>query len=242
MLTYGSLFSGIGGLDLGFDRAGMQCKWQVEIDDYARRVLAKHWPHVRRHDDVRTFPPTDPDEWRVDVIAGGFPCKQTSTGAAIHGKRIGLDGHESGLWFQMLHVVRLLKPQWVVVENVSGAIQWNETIKRGLADLGYRVPHIPLKVSAESLGAPHSRWRVFWIADFDGKGLEITWQGGPSKIETRERRAIAGNSWLECIAEPWGVVDGVPNRVDRIRCLGNAVVPAVAEWIARRIVAAAGRE
>ena len=72
MLKFGSLFAGIEGFDLGFERAGMRCEWQVEIDPYCQRVLAKHWPNVRRWDDVRTFPPEG--EWGVDVICGGFPC------------------------------------------------------------------------------------------------------------------------------------------------------------------------
>ena len=75
-LTFGSLFAGIGGFDLGFERAGMVCKWQVEIDDYANRVLRKHWPNVRKHDDVRTWP--QPDTEPVDVICGGFPCQDIS--------------------------------------------------------------------------------------------------------------------------------------------------------------------
>jgi len=66
-LTFGSLFAGIGGFDLGLEMAGMVCKWQVEIDDYASRVLAKHWPNVARHDDVRTFPTAERD-WSVDLI------------------------------------------------------------------------------------------------------------------------------------------------------------------------------
>lgn len=76
-MTFGSLFAGIGGFDLGFERAGLQCKWQVEINEFCRKVLAKHWPDVRRHDDVRTFPPAG-DEWRVDVICGGFPCQDAA--------------------------------------------------------------------------------------------------------------------------------------------------------------------
>ncbi len=75
MFTFGSLFAGIGGFDLGFERAGMTCAWQVEIDDYANRVLEKHWPDVRRWRDVRTFPPEPTNEWKVDVICGGFPGK-----------------------------------------------------------------------------------------------------------------------------------------------------------------------
>jgi hypothetical protein len=75
-LTFGSLFAGIGGFDLGFERAGMRCAWQVEIAEFPSRVLAKHWPNVRRWDDVRTFPPAG--DWSVDVICGGDPCQENS--------------------------------------------------------------------------------------------------------------------------------------------------------------------
>lgn len=217
----------------------MVCRWQVEIDDYANRVLAKHWPNVRRWPDVRTWP--QPDTERVDVICGGFPCKQTSNGAAIHGRRNGLAGSDSGLWFEMLRVVRLLKPQCVVVENVGGAGTWKDTITRGLADAGYQVPADPLSVSAASLGAPHSRRRLFWIADIDGKGLEITRQAGPSPDETHERRATSGNRWIATLPGIRGMDDGISDRLDRrsrIERCGNAVVPQVAEFIGRRIVEA----
>lgn len=121
-MTFGSLFAGIGGFDLGFERAGLKCEWQVEIDPYCKRVLAKHWPNVRRWDDVRTFAKTckaceeffdrfrcnSPDEcdcpkcsglcecdqWRVDVVCGGFPCQDIS----IAGNGAGLAGERSGLW------------------------------------------------------------------------------------------------------------------------------------------------
>lgn len=239
-MTFGSLFAGIGGMDLGLERAGLRCAWQVEIDEFCRKVLAKHWPDVRRWNDARTFPPDG--DWRCDVIAGGFPCKQTSTIAAVQGNRTGLQGEDSGLWFELLRVVRLLRPAWVVVENVGGALKWKAAIKGGLEDVGYRVPDRPLEVSAESLGAPHSRRRVFWIADLDGKGLEITRQGGPSAAETRQRRAADGNPWLANLTGAWGVDDRAAHRVDRINALGNAVVPAIAEWIGRRIVEASKGE
>lgn len=237
MLTVGSLFAGIGGIELGLERTGgFKTVWQVEKDEYARRVLAKHWPDVRRHDDVCTFPPAG--EWGCDLICGGFPCKQTSVAAAIQGRREGLAGPDSGLWFEMLRVVRLLRPRWVVVENVGGARTWKSTIQGGLEDAGYRVPHRPIEVSAEGVGAPHKRRRLFWIADVDGKGLEITRQGGPSAAGGVSRRGAAGDFWVSAIAGDWGMADGVPHRVDRLRCLGNAVVPQVAEWIGRRILTA----
>src|SRR4051794_35686151 len=117
-MTFGSLFAGIGGMDLGLERSGMTCSWQVEIDPFARKVLAKHWPDVRRHDDVRTFPPEPVDGWRVDLIAGGFPCQDIS----VAGKGAGLDGARSGLWTEIVRTVRLLRPRFLVVENVSALL------------------------------------------------------------------------------------------------------------------------
>ena len=93
-LTFGSLFAGIGGLDLGLECAGMVCKWQVEIDEYCRKVLAKHWPTIERWADVRSWP--QPETERVDLICGGFPCQDISyagRGAGIEGERSGLLDH-----------------------------------------------------------------------------------------------------------------------------------------------------
>ena len=115
-LSFGSLFAGIGGFDLGFERAGMVCKWQVEIDEYANRVLAKNWPDVRRWPDVRTWP--QPDTERVDVICGGFPCQDISPA----GNRKGIDGERSGLFFDLARVVRELRPTVVVLENSSALV------------------------------------------------------------------------------------------------------------------------
>ena len=96
-MTFGELFAGIGGFSLGLERAGMTCKWQVEIDPYATAVLRKHWPDVPKHDDVRTFPPTH-DDYSVDLICGGFPCQDIS----VAGKGAGLAGERSGLWNDLL--------------------------------------------------------------------------------------------------------------------------------------------
>src|SRR5687768_13785236 len=101
MLTFGSLFAGIGGFDLGFERAGLQCKWQVEIDKYCWQVLWKHWPEVSKWDDVRTFPPDHSSHWNVDVICGGFPCQDISN----VGNRAGIDGERSGLWRDFARII-----------------------------------------------------------------------------------------------------------------------------------------
>ena len=102
-MTYGSLFSGIGGMDLGLDRAGMRCLWQVEIDSHARSVLSRHWPEVPKYTDVRTFPDGEQIEKPV-IIAGGFPCQDLS----LFGKRAGLAGDRSGLWGEFARIVCLI--------------------------------------------------------------------------------------------------------------------------------------
>lgn len=115
-LTFGELFAGIGGFSLGLERAGMVCRWQVEIDPYARAVLAKHWPEVPKHDDVRTFPPQG--DYAVDVICGGFPCQDIS----VAGKGAGLAGARSGLWSEFARIIGHLRPSYVVVENVAALL------------------------------------------------------------------------------------------------------------------------
>jgi DNA (cytosine-5)-methyltransferase 1 len=238
-MTFGSLFAGIGGMDLGLERAGMTCRWQVEIEPFCRRVLEKHWPHVRRHDDVRTFPSGDAGDWRVDLVCGGFPCKQTSTASAVHGRREGLEGKDSGLWHEQLRVIRTLRPTWAIVENVQGAATWAREIEASLEAAGYAVSRPVLEAS--SLGAPHHRRRMFFVANADGKRLSLPGEGGSSEAGGKPGRAADGNPWLAALAGTLRVADGIPSglyRRQRIIALGNAVVPSVAERIGRMIVEA----
>ncbi len=116
MLTFGSLFAGVGGFDLGFERAGFECKWQVEIDDYATRVLERHWPDVHRERDIRQCGRHNLE--RVDCIIGGFPCVDIS----YAGKGAGLDGARSGLFFEAIRLFRELQPRAVVLENVAALL------------------------------------------------------------------------------------------------------------------------
>jgi DNA (cytosine-5)-methyltransferase 1 len=161
MLTFGSLFAGIGGFDLGFERAGMRCVWQVEIDDYCQRVLAKHWPDVRRWDDVRTFPPAG--DWYADVICGGFPCQDISNA----GKRVGITGERSGLWTEFARVIGVVRPRIVVVENVAALLgRGMGTVLGDLSELWYDAEwHV---VPAAAVGAPHIRERVWILANACG--------------------------------------------------------------------------
>ena len=145
MLSFGSLFAGIGGVDLGFERAGMNCKWQVEIDDYATRILEKHWPNVRRYRDIRDVRKLE----YVDVIAGGFPCQDISNA----GGRKGITGERSGLWKEYLRVICMVRPRYIIVENVAalthrGLIPYSGTYTRaGMMRNGIvfrRQPLVPL--------------------------------------------------------------------------------------------------
>ncbi len=158
LLTIGSLFSGIGLLDLGLEWAGLgPPKWQVEIDDYARRVLAKHWPDAIRLCDVRAVNGCLVP--RVDVLAGGFPCQDISSA----GRGAGLSGRRSGLWFEYLRIVRELRPRFVIVENVAKLFTRGIDVVLGtLAESGY--DSLWYRLAASDVGAPHRRHRVFIVA------------------------------------------------------------------------------
>jgi DNA (cytosine-5)-methyltransferase 1 len=157
MLTVGSLFSGIGGLDLGLERAGMQITWQCEIDDYASKVLAKHWPDVPRFRDVRDCGAHNLAP--VDLICGGFPCQ----GISDAGKRAGLADPRSGLWAEYARIVGELRPRYVLVENVAALLgRGLGTVLGDLAACGYDAEWQCLPAAA--VGAPHIRDRVFVVA------------------------------------------------------------------------------
>jgi len=227
VLTFGSLFAGIGGFDLGFERAGLVCRWQVEIDPFCRGVLEKHWPHVRRHDDVRTFPPRPIKEWKTDVICGGFPCQDISN----VGKRAGISGSRSRLWYEFARCLRVLRPRFAVVENVAALSHRGlDRVLGDLAEIGYDAEWSTL--SACALGAPHTRARLFVVAHAADQSRQRLWSTIASACEKERDLCRWPNQ-----PEPLRVADGVPRRMDRIRALGNAVVPQVAELIERALIA-----
>lgn len=169
-----SLFAGIGGFDLGFKRAGMICKQQVEIDDRCNEVLAHHWPDIQRFGDVRDVGRHNLKT--VDLIAGGFPCQDVS----VAGKRTGLAGERSGLWFEFHRVLEELGPRWVVVENVPGLLSSNggrdfAVILRGLVELGYGVCWRVF--DAQYDGVAQRRRRVFVVGSLgDGCAAEVLFE------------------------------------------------------------------
>jgi DNA (cytosine-5)-methyltransferase 1 len=289
-MTFGSLFAGIGGFDLGLERAGMECRWQVEIDAYASGVLAKHWPSVTRWGDVRTFPVGDPADWHVDLICAGVPCQPVSHA----GKQKGA-ADDRWMWGEALRVVADLCPRLFVAENPIGLLSHEggrtfHGILRALAAVGYLCEwHV---VAAADVGAPHLRKRVWLVAYPDsvsrtpreprracervhgsgagpqgrqdqGKARAVAGDCSTNVADTKGQRgwgrlcqtetlkdrpepsdgsqAVCGSGcgWRDWwLSEPdvGRVAHGVPNRVDRLRCLGNAVVPQVAEVIGRAII------
>jgi len=165
VITIGSLFAGVGGFDLGFERAGARVLWQVENDAHAIAVLARRWPDVERHEDVCTVGAHNLP--RVDVLVGGFPCQDVSIAGTIVGGRRGLLGARSGLFDEFIRIARELRPQWTVIENVSGLLTSRRgrdfhTVLASLAECGfydraYRV------LDAQYFGVPQRRSRVFVV-------------------------------------------------------------------------------
>ena len=159
-MRVGSLFAGIGGIDLGLERSGMQVRWQVEIEDFPTRVLERHWPSVTRHRDVRQVGKHNLEP--VELISGGFPCQDLS----VAGKRAGLAGERSRLFFEFIRVVAELTPRWVLIENVPGLLSSNGgrdmgTVLGALGELGYGWAYRVL--DAQYFGVAQRRRRVFIV-------------------------------------------------------------------------------
>jgi len=235
-MRFGSLFAGIGGIDLGLERAGMECVWQVEIDEFCLRVLERHWSDVPKYKDVRDVGKHNLEA--VDLIAGGFPCQPVSSAG-----RKKAQSDSRWLWPEFARVVSDLQPRYVFVENVPGLLgRGLGDILVDLAALGYDAEWD--SIPAAAIGSPHCRYRVFLVA-YPNSARELQQKGrkpdewgwiGDGGLEEFRRRSL----WA---AEPdvGRVAYGVPLGVDRIRALGNAVVPQLAEWVGGRILAREAR-
>lgn len=259
-------------MDLGLERAGMECAWQVEIDPFCRKVLTKHWPDVPKYNDVKEVGRHNLES--VDLIAGGFPCQDIS----VAGNQAGIaEGTRSGLWIEFHRIISELRPRFVLVENVAALL--SNGMGRVLGDLaaiGYDAEWDCL--SARDFGAPHLRERIFIIA-YPNKERELQPQGvkqdkrgwihysteaGVQPSDNRQERIqrvfkgevsrVAGFSWCQDvrrvedlrgrsdIPEPLfrGGRDGIPDWMDRVGSIGNAIVPPIAEWIGRQILLSRG--
>ena len=157
-----SLFSGIGGFDLGFERAGMSVIGMCEIDKHAQKILQRHFPDATLHTDVRKV---SYERGAVNLICGGFPCQDLSTA----GKRRGLAGERSGLWYEFARIIDESEPEWVVIENVVGLLSSNNgadfwVIVHWLEQRGYGVGWRVL--DAQGFGLAQRRKRVFIVGSF----------------------------------------------------------------------------
>lgn len=167
MLTHGELFAGIGGFGVGFESAGIVTKWRVEIDNAARSVLRKRYPNDVLMRDVRECGRHNLEP--VDIISFGSPCQDLS----VAGKRAGLDGARSGLFFEAIRIVSELRPTLGIWENVPGAFSSNSgrdfiAVLRAFHDIGAR--DIAWRVvDAQYDGVAQRRNRVFVVADFGGE-------------------------------------------------------------------------
>jgi len=233
--TVGSLFAGIGGFDLGFERAGYNILWQVEKDLFNQRILKKHYPDAVLYGDIRDvdFNQVEP----VDVLVGGFPCQDISSA----GKKKGIRGEKSGLWSEYFRAIRTIRPRFAVIENVGNvAIRGLDVVLCDLAGVGYNATWET--ISAAAFGAPHLRQRTFVVAYPDGEsGSEFdVWSETRREIQQGEhisRRCIS--AWVET-GQPdiRSMDDGVSPGLDRLRnySIGNAVIPQITEYIGEKLI------
>ena len=275
-LTVGSLFSGIGGFDLGLERSGMKVIWQSEIDPFACKVLKKHWPDVPNLGDINKIDWTNIE--RPDVICGGYPCQPFSQA----GKRGG-NTDPRHLWPAMFNAICLLRPRYALMENVRGHLSMGfDQVLGDLAGIGFDAEW--QVIPAAAVGAPHKRDRVFIVAYpnntgirtqrrkiqqqkssgeqkrevvaryvFGRRGAEMANTNskfvgqygsssdvadqGRQRHDQRERQKTNDfGQWWEVEPSVGRVADGVSDRVDRLRGLGNAIVPQVAELVGALVV------
>jgi DNA (cytosine-5)-methyltransferase 1 len=238
-------FSGIGGFSLGLERAGFKTIAFCEINPYAQKVLRKHWPEVPIYDDIEGLTAerlARDGITGIECITGGFPCQDIS----LLGKQEGIEGDRSGLWAQLCRLIGELQPRVAILENVTALLSggngnWFGRVLGDLAEIGYDCQWecIP----ASSVGAWHSRERIWIIAYPRCKGLEGSSEAGDDQSEGPQPRyefasrcsRVQGAEW-ETDTGVLRVANGIPNRIHRITGLGNAIVPQIAQLIGEEII------
>lgn len=229
------LFSGIGGFSLGLERAGMQTVAFCEKEPFCRAILAKHWPGIPCYEDVCTLTADRlvRDGIRVDVICGGFPCQDIS----FAGKGAGLAGKRSGLWYEFHRLISEIQPHYAIIENVAALRSRGlDAVLRSLFEIGYDAEWHCIPASA--IGAPHRRDRI-WItayrnADNQGESTR-TINDEAFRLPIVIKSHWANGEWISP-PKDFRVDDGISGTMDRVRALGNAVVPQIPEIIGKAIM------
>ncbi|HYI40014.1 MAG TPA: DNA cytosine methyltransferase [Allosphingosinicella sp.] len=226
-----SLFAGIGGFDLGLERAGgFKTVAFCEIDPFCRRVLAKHWPEVPCYDDVRTLTADclAADGIAVDVICGGFPCQDIS----FAGTGAGLAGERSGLWFEYARLIGELRPSYVLVENVAALLARGLDVVLGtLAALGYDAEWHCIPASA--VGAPHRRDRLWIVAHPNGRGRGAD-VAGRNYADRHDTGRAEADSLPGALCNPSGSRDLAYSAGERFREGGQCGSHEQAQWAGGR--------
>ena len=240
-LTIGSLFSGVGGFELGFEQTGhYETKWQCENASYQRKVLHKHWPTVPCYEDITELCIKNNPE-PVDVIVGGFPCPAFSRA----GKEGGFE--QDPLFYEMLRVCKTLNPRYIVFENVKGFTKWSGTLHKEINSMGYE--WIDGILDARDFGIPQARERYFAICvqrgimpgpqhirGFQRNGSESVFRIQPNNQNSEGRWASTVSSkeeWRAIFANSRRMRDStrIPARMDRLKCCGNAFPPPMSKFL-----------
>ena len=232
-MKHGSLFSGIGGFDLASEWMGWENVFQVEIDEFCQKVLTKNFPNVKRYRDIKEF---KGQRGSVDILTGGFPCQPFSKA----GKKRGANDNRY-LWPEMFRIIKECQPEYIVCENVYGIIKIAlNTVLYDLESEGYQTE--TFIIPAYAVGAFHNRDRV-WIICFKGDSHDTNtnsirsykkkkYKQGSIKLQHKQV-SLPGSLVSESVrngTDPrvFRDINGIPNRVDRLKGLGNAIVPHVA--------------
>lgn len=238
-MRHGSLFSGIGGFDLAAQWVGWTNVFQVEKDEWCRKVLAKNFPNTKRYFDIKDFN-ARPYHGAVDVISAGFPCQPFSEA----GKRLG-DKDSRFLWPETIQTVREIRPAWFVGENVTGIISM--ALDQVLADLaaeGYTTETFIIPAAGINARQMRDRcWIIAYTGCVNGNGGQNLRLSCNEQREMHQNRKEAEHDVCRWLQKAWtandagfcGSRNGLPNRVDRLRGLGNAIVPQIAYEIFRVI-------
>lgn len=229
-MTHGSLFSGIGGFELGAELSGIKTIWNCEIEKYQRSVLKRHFPNVEQFTDIKELK----SPGYVDIVSGGFPCQDIS----IAGRMEGIRGGRSGLWSEMFRIVGEVRPKYVLIENSPALlIRGFERVLCDLSKIGYNAEW--QCISNQSFGFPHKRERVYIIAytnEIRSKGNILENRSVFSIFKKWTSNSCNGHSLSKRIyeipaSENIRNDDGFRSWAHRVGSIGNSVNPVIAYYL-----------